>query len=84
MFYVIGLLVVLKFVLKAFYFIWQRRFYFDDSHGDLTKYAANDGYAVVTGATGGLGKKLSEHLASQAWSFLVLICFDFCRSTVCI
>ena len=69
MFYVIGLLVVLKFVLQAFNFIWQRRFYFDDSHGDLSKYAANDGYAVITGATGGIGKKVSEHLASQEGSF---------------
>ena len=80
MFYIIGLLVVLRFLFKAFDFIWQRKFYFEDSQGDLSKYAAKDGFAIITGATGGLGKKISEHLASQARSFSVLICFEFCQT----
>ena len=71
MFYIIGLFVVLRFLLKVYYFFSERRFYFEDSKGDLSKYAANDGYAVITGATGGLGKKISEHLASQGGSFFI-------------
>ena len=71
MFYIIGLLVVLRFLLKIYCFFSERRFYFEDSKGDLSKYAANDGYAVITGATGGLGKKISEHLASQGGSFFI-------------
>lgn len=65
MIYTIGLIVLLRYILRVMNFIWQRRFYFSNDHGDLSKYAANDGFAVITGATGGLGKQISEHLASR-------------------
>lgn len=65
MIYTIGLIVLLIYILRVINFIWQRRFYLSDNDGDLSKYAENDGYAVVTGATGGLGKQISEHLASR-------------------
>ena len=65
MIYTIGLIVLLRYILRVFNFIWQRRFYLSEDHGDLSKYAANNGYAVITGATGGLGKQISEHLASR-------------------
>ena len=61
----IGLLVLLRYFLRLANFIWQRRFYYADEYGNLSKYANNDGYAVITGATGGLGRKMCEHLASQ-------------------
>ena len=65
MIYTIGLIVLLRYIIKVIDFIWQRRFYLSKNHGDLSKYAANDGFAVITGATGGLGKQISEHLASR-------------------
>ena len=65
MIYTIGLIVLLRYFLRVINFIWQRRFYLTDEHGDLSKYAENYGYAVITGATGGLGKQISEFLASR-------------------
>ena len=65
MIYTIGLIVLLRYFLRVINFIWQRRFYLTDEHGDLSKYADNNGYAVITGATGGLGKQISEFLASR-------------------
>ena len=65
MIYTIGLIVLLRYFLRVINFIWQRRFYLTDEHGDLSKYADNCGYAVITGATGGLGKQISEFLASR-------------------
>ena len=65
MIYTIGLIVLLRYFLRVINFIWQRRFYLTDEHGDLSKYAENSGYAVITGATGGLGKQISEFLASR-------------------
>ena len=60
-----GLVILLRYFLRVVNFIWQRRFYLTAEHGDLSKYAKNDGYAVITGATGGLGKQISEFLASR-------------------
>ena len=65
MLHTIGFIILLSYILRVFNFIWQRRFYLSNDHGDLSKYAVNDGYAVITGATGGLGKQISEHLASR-------------------
>ena len=66
MIYTFGLLGLLRYILRLASFIWNRRFYYADDYGQLSKYAQNDGFAVITGATGGLGRKMSEHLASQS------------------
>ena len=65
MIYTIGLLVLLRYVLRFANFIWQRRFYYVDEYGSLSKYAKNDVFAVISGATGNLRRKMCEHLASQ-------------------